>query len=181
MRIYNSNIDINNIEIKYLESNDFLNQWHYQGSDNNGINICALYEQEILASINIDFNENEIVINRFAKSANIKTSILFQKMINWCINVNNFKGKLIFKSNNQYNDNIFLRECGFSIIEEQMPTYQYFKNANILIGNIDKSYVIEKFNLNYADSLEDVYSIMKSNGYDRFWNAGCCVWETSIT
>jgi hypothetical protein len=178
-------INARKCEIKQItnkEKNEFLNQFHIQGTVKSQINYGAYYYDELISVMTFNdtnhmtrnLNNNEYELSRFSVKSGIVVVGIFNKILNSFIN--DYKPNkiisfgdlnLINKSNNIYLSN------GFKNVKYGQPDFQYYHMQR------DKLFHKYTFGTKYLKnnkiSIEEKNKNLKN--LIKFWNCGKIKYE----
>lgn len=181
--IYDNRIGGRQVKIKEINSdikNNFLNQYHIQGTDKSSIKLGAFYKNRLIAVMTFskprialgskNNNIDEYELSRFATVSNTSTPGMANKMFSHFIKNYN-TNKIYSYSDKRWNTGRLYEEIGMIFSKETQPNYWYIDNQNRFHRfNYRKSLLknkLENFNLDLTE-----YENMLSNGYDRIWDCG---------
>lgn len=176
-------LEINKCDDFSIEE-EFLNQWHIQGSTSNrNISFVAKYNQNIVGIATWKYKNSHAELVRFATDVNYSFPGLLSKMIKEFIRYTDFKGTILSYSNNQYGDGKAYVSSGFQYNGITPPGYSYTKDYTRLESRLkfQKHKLLELFDL--EESVIDnnsEWQIMQSYGYDRIWDCGHTRWIINI-
>lgn len=171
-RIYARKCEIR--EVSTFDKKIFLEDNHLKGMCRSNINIGLYYNNELIGLTCFSksrFDKNfqwEIV--RIAFKNNISITGGVSKMISYFIKCYNPDSMITYIDKTNSNGK-FLEYSNFSYIGDSKPNYFYFKDLNVYDRNeFQKHKLKDKFELYNPDKPE--WSIMRANGYGRFWDCG---------
>jgi hypothetical protein len=169
-------------EIKFIDNKEasiFMENNHIQGQCKSSINIGLYYKKKLVSAMTFGksrFNKNyNYELLRYCNVLNTTIIGGFSKCLKFF--KNNFIGTVISYADKRYsNGNIYLKN-NFKLINESLPNYFYFKNANILENRIKYQKHKLKNILEIFDSNLTEWENMQLNDYDRIWDCGNLVFE----
>jgi group I intron endonuclease len=177
----NCNIQLVDNKIK----NDFLNEYHIQGTDKSQIYFAAYYNNEIISIMSFNtsnkfiggLNENEYELSRFAIKSGYIINGLFEKMLKKFINVYSPKKILSFADLNMSNgvSNIYVNN-GFILNKIIRPDYRYYSKIDNRIYH--KFTFGTKYDKN--ESISNHIKIDRKNQLIKVWNCGKLKYELFI-
>jgi hypothetical protein len=170
--------------IDNITKNNFLNQYHIQGSDKSTINYGAYYQGEIVGVMtfngkrNMTKNNNgEYELTRFATKLGYSISGLGSKFLKTFINDEQPKSIISFADirwTPNFNNNLYTK-MGFNFVKLTEPNYTYYNSK------INKYKRYHKFNFGKntikkkypnVDLNKSEFQIMSELGYDKIWDCG---------
>lgn len=165
--------------INSKESNDFLDNFHIQGTDSSGIRYGAWLDGELVGVMTFKFKDEVFELNRYATNFKFHIRGLASKMLNHFIKIHNPKKITTFADIRWTPDgeNNMYTKIGFKLIEQQKPVYHYFnkdlgcKRFNRM--RFQKHKILEKFgHIDGVDASKTEKELMVFLGYDRIWDCG---------
>lgn len=170
--------------IDNITKNEFLNQYHIQGSDKSFINYGAYYQNELVGVMtfnnkrNMTKNNNEeYELTRFATKLGYSISGLGSKFLKTFINEINPKSIISFADirwTPNVNENLYTK-MGFKLVKLTEPNYTYYnskinKYKRFHKFNFGKSNLKKKFP--NVDLNKSEFQIMSELGFDKIWDCG---------
>jgi hypothetical protein len=164
-----------------IEEREFLNKWHVKGfSNNRNVVIASKYNDQIISIMTLNVNNNICIIDRWATDINISWPGAFSKSLSYWLKKSNFKGEIRTWCDNRLGNGKVYKSSGFNEIRVSKPGYWYFKyNGLEHRSKYQRNKLIKMFNLDVNDTRTE-WEIMKSQGYDRLWDAGHTLWTKII-
>lgn len=164
-------------EVSAVDSNDFLNKHHLQGSSSAKINL-GLYSDDNLVALMTFSNgraalNNKVVINEYelVRFVTNGTSVVggASKLLKYFIKNYNPK-KIISYSDNRWSDGSLYKTLGFNKVSSPTIGYWYVDNYTDRLHrfNFTKKELVKAGN----DSLLTEWEILQKLGYDRIWDCG---------
>ena len=169
----------------------FLNDNHIQGNDNSNYNICAYYNDELVAMMcfdnnrsfnkNKDHDHNTYELTRFCVKNNYKVVGIASKLINNFIKLKNPYKIITFFDCRFANDGNVYKTIGFRKIKKLPSDYHYISpdGKRLHKYNFGKSKIKTKFPHIY-DVNKTETSMMEELGYKLIWDAGKIKYEIQI-
>ena len=167
-------------EISYLDSKNFLEENHLQGSCLSKINIGLFYNNELVSLMTFGksrFNKNyDWELLRFCNKLNTSVIGGASKLLKYFRN--NYKGSIISYANKRWSNGNLYKKLGFNLVRETEPNYFYFlPNENILYNRIlfQKHKLKSKLKI-FDENLTETQN-MYNNGYRKIYDCGNYVFE----
>ena len=165
--------------ISAADERNLLQQFHLQGPNfNRNWRLGAYYQDQPIAVISLKHKQNSAELVRWCTDVNYSFPGLFSRMLRRFILDTEFSGKIHTFSNNCYGNGKLYQSSGFVFDSVTSPGYFYTK-----AGSLESRVKYQKHKLSriFNISEESVqnsteWDIMKSQGYDRFWDAGHTKW-----
>jgi len=168
----------------HFEEKLFFNTWHVKGySPVRNIAIGAKYNSMLVAILTIKIKGNIAKIERWATNVNTSYPGLYSRLLKYWIVQNNFKGTIETWSDNRLGNGKVYESSGFVEKEISTPGYWYFKNDGLENRiNYQRHKLQKLFNLTDEENRKELteWDIMRSQGYDRLWDAGHTKWIKEI-
>jgi hypothetical protein len=160
------------------EEREFLDRWHVKGYTNSRNHaIAARYRDEIVAVMSINSESGSAVIERWATDVTRSWPGLFSRCLTNWIKQQEFRGEISTWSDNRLGDGKVYLSSGFVRQHTSKPGYWYFRGQGLENRKKYQKHKLSKiFNLDPANEAMSESEIMRSQGYDRFWDAGHTLW-----
>jgi hypothetical protein len=168
-------------QIKEIDSNksrEFLEDNHIQGNVNSKYKLGLFYNDELVSYMSFEKtrksieknNENSYVLNRFCSKLNTQVIGGASKLLKYFIRIYNPKSIISFADKRYSNGNLY-KQLGFIRIKDNMPSYFYFKNNELVRYhrfNFRKEILIKRgFDKNKTE-----FEIMTDNNYIKIFDCG---------
>jgi transposase len=172
-------------EVDYFITNDFLDQYHIQGSNVYSKISIGLYDHNVLIGIITGSHhhrniKNILVLSRLCFKSGYTivggASKLFSKLKKWAKD-NNYS-KIISWSDNRWSEGRVYEKMGFTLEAELPPDYSYIKKIN--------QYFIRKSKQSLKKTKEErltgktEYQLRSEQGYSRIWDCGKKRWILNL-
>jgi hypothetical protein len=162
-----------------IETKEFLEKYHIQGSTPSQIKLGLIYEDNIEAVMTLSkraiFKNDEWEIIRYATKKNVVGG--FNKLLKFF--ENNWKPTTItsYMSRNwsNINSNVYLKN-GFNIVNKGTPSYHIIKNGKRFNRINYQKHKLFNILENY-DSTLTAWENLQLHGYDRIWDCGAAKFE----
>lgn len=164
------------------EERSFLDTWHAKGHTNARDHvIAARYDDQIVAIMSIKNNGSGVIIERWATDVTRSWPGLFSRCLAWWTKQVNFTGSISSWCDNRLGDGGVYRAAGFNQQKISKPGYWYFKDRGLENRQRYQKHRLKKlFDLSDEDLRSSEFEIMKSQGYDRIWDAGHTLWMKTV-
>lgn len=167
-------------KVSSIDSKNFLEKNHLQGSCLSKINIGLFYNNELVSLMTFGksrFNKNyDWELLRFCNKLNIVVIGGASKLFKYFRN--KYSGTIISYANKRWSNGNLYKKLGFKLLKETKPNYFYFlPNENILYSRILFQKHKLKFKLKIYDENLTETENMYNNNYRKIYDCGNYVFE----
>ncbi|RLA59296.1 MAG: hypothetical protein DRQ78_10775 [Epsilonproteobacteria bacterium] len=161
-------------EISSQEKNDFLDQFHIQGTDSSNVKLGAFYQNQLVAVMTFSHGslakgvkkQDPLVweLNRFCTHSKFVISGIASKLLGYF--KRNYKWEQIFSyADRRWSSGDLYKKLGFQLEHITQPNYWYTKGS----GRIHRFNL--KKQLNEPKDIPE-YILRLKEGYTRIWDCG---------
>lgn len=185
VKVYARQCDIK--EIDSNTKNQFLEEFHLQGSDKSSIRLGAYCNGELISVMTFGLKRlalgskshlNEYELIRFCSNYDYRVVGIASKLLKYFIRVYNPKRIISYADRRWSNGNLYYK-LGFEHVGFSDPNYWYMKNYKSREHRFN--YRKDKLVKEGEDPTLTEWQIMQLRGYDRIWDCGNYKFEMNLT